>query len=87
MRSLIVLIIVIGIIFIAIGYIQENSQCPPPKIIYKYLERNPTHDHPQSLLMSSYSMFHEPSAWEKLLGFHDNYRKQTLMNAAVPVLK
>ena len=40
MRSLSLLFLIIGIIFITIGYNEKVSKCPLPKIEYRYIPRN-----------------------------------------------
>lgn len=39
MKSLVLLLLYIGIIFIAIGYIKSNQSCPPPIVEYRYVPR------------------------------------------------
>ena len=36
MKSIILLFLFIGIIFMVIGYIKTNQKCPPPIIEYRY---------------------------------------------------
>ena len=36
MKSIIILLIMVGIIFIAVGYVKANQMCPPPVIQYRY---------------------------------------------------
>ena len=36
MKSVILLFLFIGIIFMVIGYIKTNQKCPPPIIEYRY---------------------------------------------------
>ena len=39
MKSIILILAIIGIICMASGYIQNNLQCPPPRIQYRYIDR------------------------------------------------
>jgi hypothetical protein len=39
MKSIILLLAIIGIIIIASGYIQNNLQCPPPIVQYRYIQK------------------------------------------------
>lgn len=39
MKVLILLLLLIGVIFISIGYIKTNQFCPPSKIEYRYIPR------------------------------------------------
>jgi hypothetical protein len=40
MKSIILVLAVIGIILIAVGYVKNNLQCPPPRIEYRYIPRS-----------------------------------------------
>jgi hypothetical protein len=39
MKSIILLLAIIGIIIVCSGYIQNNLQCPPPIVQYRYIEK------------------------------------------------
>lgn len=39
MRSIILLLAIIGLVIIGVGYVQNNLQCPPPVIQYRYIEK------------------------------------------------
>ena len=39
MKSIIFLIMIIGILCIGFGYFKSNQQCPPPIIQYRYIPR------------------------------------------------
>jgi hypothetical protein len=40
MDILVLLMLMIGIIFISISWFKNELQCPPPKVIYKYIPAN-----------------------------------------------
>ena len=40
MKSIVLLIFLIGIILIVIGYTKTTDKCPPPKIEYRFIPRN-----------------------------------------------
>ena len=67
MKSIILVLAIVGIVFIAVGYVQGNFQCPPPQIQYRYITK--TFDDEQNVptpLMSIggiYSMFENDSPW------------------------
>ena len=67
MKSLIILLIMVGIIFIAVGYIKDNQMCPPPLIEYRYLPKTFKQDMnepvPVSVLYGQ--MFQDTSPWSK----------------------
>ena len=39
MRTIVMLLALAGIIFVAVGYVQNNLQCPPPTIQYRYVTK------------------------------------------------
>ena len=39
MKSIVLILAIIGIILIAVGYVKSNLQCPPPKIEYRYISK------------------------------------------------
>ena len=73
MKSLIIVLLVIGVVLIAVGYTKENMQCPPPVVQFRYIPL--TFDEQQSIhqpLVSVYSdMFTSPSPWEQVQGYVD----------------
>ena len=40
MRSIILLLMIVGIIMIGVGYVKSNQQCPPPVIEYRYVPKS-----------------------------------------------
>ena len=74
MRSIIVVLLLISIIFIAVGYIKSNQKCPPPIVEFRYIpktfkeEQNVT----TPILSQFGTLFNEPSAWQKNNGFIRN---------------
>lgn len=40
MKSIILLLAIIGIILLAVGYVKSNLQCPPAKIEYRYIDKS-----------------------------------------------
>lgn len=75
MKSIILLLIIIGILCIGFGYFKSNQQCPPPIIQYRYIPK--TFEQEQSLeepLISTFnSLFQDNSAWLKSKGYADKY--------------
>ena len=39
MKSIIIFLVLTGLILITVGYMQNNLQCPPPKIEYRYVPK------------------------------------------------
>lgn len=67
MKSIILILALIGIILLATGYVKSNLQCPPPKIEYRYIEKNFEDEQnvhtPLLSLSGVYSMFENDSPW------------------------
>jgi hypothetical protein len=67
MKSIILILALVGIILIASGYIKSNLQCPPKKIEYRYITRTfqDEQDAPTPLLSIKgiYNMFENDSPW------------------------
>jgi hypothetical protein len=74
MKSIIVVLLIISIIFIAVGYIKSNQKCPPPIVEFRYIPR--TFKEEQNVttpILSQFGkLFNEPSAWIKNNGFIRN---------------
>ena len=67
MKSIALLLLLIGIIFIVIGYSKSYSQCPANKIEYRYIPRNIYDEQfaTDSVSKTFKGMFEDPSAWSK----------------------
>ena len=67
MKSIILLLAIIGIIIACSGYIQNNLQCPPPIVQYRYIEKTfqQEQDTEQPLLSvpGIHTMFTQDSPW------------------------
>ena len=67
MKTIILLLELAGIIFIAIGYVQNNLQCPPPVIEYRYVTKtfdDEQNDRQPLMSISGISdMFNKDSSW------------------------
>lgn len=67
MKSIVLILAMIGIILIAVGYVKSNLQCPPAKIEYRYISK--TFDDEQNVntpvlsVGGMYSMFENDSPW------------------------
>lgn len=70
MRSIIILIFLLGII--SIMYDQMNSKnCPPPRIEYRYIPQTFEEQQTERLpIMSVYGdLFYKPSPWTESIGY------------------
>ena len=67
MKSIILILAIIGIICIAAGYIQNNLQCPPPRIQYRYVnktfEQEQNNTTPVLAVAGMSSMFENSDPW------------------------
>ena len=67
MKSIVLLLAMIGIILVATGYVKSNLQCPPPKIEYRYISKTFEDDQnvntPILSMGGMYSMFEDDSSW------------------------
>jgi hypothetical protein len=67
MKSIILLLAVIGIILLAVGYVKSNLQCPPAKIEYRYIDKSFEDEQDiQTPILSvggMYSMFEDNTPW------------------------
>jgi hypothetical protein len=67
MKSIVLILALIGIILLAVGYVKSNLQCPPAKIEYRYISKTfeDEQDVQKPILSSSlmYNMFEKDSPW------------------------
>jgi hypothetical protein len=79
MKSIVLLLAIIGIILVAVGYVKSNLQCPPPRIEYRYIPK--TFDDEQAVhtpvmsMAGMNSMFEDDSAWIQNTGFKSSDTK------------
>ena len=82
MKSIVLLLAMIGIILIAVGYVKSNLQCPPPRIEYRYIPK--TFDDEQNVhtpvlsMAGMNSMFEDDSAWIQNTGFKSSDTKNKM---------
>ncbi len=67
MKSIILLLAITGIILVAVGYIQNNLQCPPGRIEYRYVPKTFQEEQqvntPLLSLTGINQMFNSDDAW------------------------
>lgn len=67
MRSIIIILAIIGVVMVAIGFVQNNQQCPPPVIQYRYVPKTFTEEQqvqtPLLSMSSIYNMFEKDDPW------------------------
>ena len=67
MKSLILVLLIIGLVMIGVGYVKSNIQCPPPRIEYRYVPKSFNEEqqvHTPIMAMSGMSdMFGKEDPW------------------------
>ena len=67
MKSIVLILALVGIILIAIGYVKSNLQCPPSKIEYRYITKDFEDEQnvqtPVLSVSGMYSMFEGDTPW------------------------
>ena len=73
MKSIVLILALIGIILISVGFVKSNLQCPPPRIEYRYITKDfeDEQNAPQPLLSvpGIYSMFEDDTPWIQTRSF------------------
>ena len=67
MKSLILILLVVGLILITTGYTRNHKNCPPTKIEYRYIPRNFYEEQvTETKLTNTYSdMFNKADTWSR----------------------
>ena len=67
MKSLILVLLIIGLVMIGVGYVKSNMQCPPSRIEYRYVPKSFNEEqqvHTPIMAMSGMSdMFGKEDTW------------------------
>ena len=81
MKAIIVLFAFIGLIFITVGYIKSNQECPPPTVEIRYIPRSFTEEsNINTPVMSIFgSMFKNTSPWDKYAGYGNDISEKNQM--------
>lgn len=71
MKSLIIILTFLGIIGIAVGYVNQIKKCPPSKVEYRYIPRTFEQDqeNPVKVIEMYNSMFMQPTPWVRGINF------------------
>lgn len=71
MKSIVFLLMLVGFVFIVIGFVKTNQQCPPPIVQFRYIPK--TFNEEQSVqtpLTSIFgTMFDKSSPWQEAVGY------------------
>jgi len=70
MKSIILILTFLGIIAIAVGYVNQVKKCPPPVIEYRYIPRTfqQDQDNPVKISELYHTMFSDPTPWIRGIG-------------------
>lgn len=81
MKSFILIIFIIGIVFVTIGYMENYNKCPPPQIQYRYIPRSFYEEQVSSTNIRKFysDIFNEPDTWSTY-PFNENNTKYNRMN-------
>jgi hypothetical protein len=67
MKSIVLLLAIVGLVMLGVGYVKSNLQCPPNRIEYRYVEKTFEQDQntPAPILSISgiNSMFEDDTPW------------------------
>ena len=67
MKSIVLILAMVGIILLAVGYVKSNLQCPPQKIEYRYISKTFEDDQnvntPILSIAGNYGMFEDDTPW------------------------
>ena len=74
MKSLVILMLVIGICMVVIGYNKSNQTCPPNRVEYRYIPKTfeQEQEAPVPVLSVFGKMFQDENAWMKKEGYASN---------------
>lgn len=67
MKLLVIIMLVVGVVLIINGYLRQNQSCPPPTIVYKYLNRDfaQEQDNPVKVTDVFRTMFADPGPLDR----------------------
>lgn len=84
MKSLVLLLLLIGITFMIMGYVKTNQQCPPPIIKYRYIPRTfkNEQENPTPLFSIFGSMFTNSSPWQQYVGYSSESNDNTIFRSS-----
>ncbi len=75
MKTIILLLALAGIILVSVGYVQNNLQCPPPKIEYRYITQTfddeQNNRQPLMSVAGVSDMFNKDSPWMNSKNLND----------------
>lgn len=82
MKSVVILLLLIGIILVAVGYVKSNQSCPPPVVEFRYVPKSfeQEQDVPTPVLSLFGKMFENSSPWMTTQGYTSNWNERKIEN-------
>lgn len=67
MKSIILILLILGVLFMTISYMERYKKCPLPKIEYRYIPRSFYEEQISTTNLKNFysDMFNEAEAWAK----------------------
>lgn len=83
MKSLVFLLMLIGFVFITVGVVKSNQQCPVPKVQYRYIPQTFAQQQQVDphLTATFKDMFEKDSPWLRSLDIHNQPKQATHTNS------
>ena len=74
MKSIVFLLMLVGFVFVVIGFVKTNQECPPPIVQFRYIPKTfneeQTVQKPVTAVFGT--MFNDASPWQESVGFATN---------------
>jgi hypothetical protein len=74
MKSLVFLFMLIGFVFVVIGFVKTNQQCPPPIVQFRYIPKTFNEEQNVQVPVTAVfgKMFNDASPWQETVGYATN---------------
>lgn len=81
-KTILVILLFIGLMFIIIDIVKSMNKCEPSKIIYKYIPRTFEDEQNNPVMVSDIFkvMFSQPSPWVNTLKSYDEEKRDKINN-------
>lgn len=74
MKSIVFLLMLVGFVFVVIGFVKTNQECPPPIVQFRYIPKTfneeQTVQKPVTAVFGT--MFNDASPWQESVGYATN---------------
>ena len=74
MKALVFLLMFIGFVFVVIGFVKTNQECPPPIVQFRYIPKTFNEEQTVQKPITAVfgSMFNDASPWQESVGYATN---------------